>query len=86
MIALARRSCALSTFLAKVKNDFYLIFSWEVTLAQEDACGNLQVTVSEIIQDVIQRLVVAGKGVFMEMMHQQLPRLIYCTCNKEEVQ
>lgn len=67
MIALASKSCALSTFLAKVKRD--LIFSWEVTLAQEDACGNLQVTVSEIIQDIIQRLVVAGKGVFMEMMH-----------------
>lgn len=65
---------------------FIWFFSWEVTLAQEDACANLQVTVSEIIQDVKQRLVVAGQGVFMEMMHQQLPRLIYCTCNEEEAQ
>lgn len=31
----------------------------------------------------MQRLVVAGQSVFMEMTHQQLLRLIYCTCNEE---
>lgn len=39
------------------------------TLAQEDAHGNLQVIVLEKIHGVMQRLVVAGQGVFMEMVH-----------------
>lgn len=54
-----------------------------VTLTQEDACGNLQVIVSELLQDVVQRLVVAGEGVLMEVMHQQLVCLVYCTCKVE---
>jgi len=36
-----------------------------VTLAQEDACGNLQVIVSELRQNVMQPLLVARETVFI---------------------
>lgn len=54
------------------------------TLAQEDASGNLQIFVLEKIHGVVQRLVVAGQGVFMELLHQQLIGLIDCTWKEEE--
>lgn len=54
-------------------------------MAQEDASGNLQVFVLEKVYGVMQRLVVAGQGVFMELLHQQLFGLIHCTCKKEDI-
>lgn len=51
-----------------------------VTLVQEDLRCNLKVVVSKQAQDVMQGLMVAGESVFMEMMHQQLLRLIYSAC------
>lgn len=67
---------------ASQKKCFCFVCSF--TLAQEDAHGNLQVIILEKIHGVMQRLVVAGQGVFMEMVHQQLLGLVYCACKKEE--
>lgn len=53
-------------------------------MAQEDTRGNLQVIVLEKIHGVMQRLVVAGQGVLIEMVHQQLHGLVYCAWKKEE--
>ena len=47
-----------------------------VTLAQEDACGDLQIVSFELLKSIMQRLVVTGQRVSMEMIHEKLLRLI----------
>lgn len=55
-------------------------------MAQEDTRGNLQVIVLEKIHGVMQRLVVAGQGVLIEMVHQQLLGLVHCAWKKRGAQ